>query len=65
LIARSAEGLEATRQSLLQQPSESDHSSTITAHAIDLRTLETLDERWQQLLDGLTPTDFDHVVLIG
>jgi sepiapterin reductase len=65
LIARSTAGLEATRQSLLQQPLPIDQPSTITMHEIDLGAMETLEERWQQMLDGLMPTDYDHVVLIN
>ena len=61
LVARSLEGLQATKASLLSMR----ESTNVSIHAIDLGDLATLETQLQTMLDTLTPTEFDRLILVN
>jgi len=72
LVARSRDGLAATRDLLLQSPwtntgksSSPERRWIVDTHVLDLGDLDALDMKWQEIMQNLTPTDFDKLILIN
>ena len=65
LVARSRDGLAATNQSLREMTTTSPDSLIIDTHILDLGDLNTLDTKWQEIMQNLTPTDFEKLILIN
>lgn len=65
LVARSQDGLAATKQSVQEMTTTTPESVSIDTHVVDLGDLDALDTKWEDIMHDLSPTDFDKLILIN
>lgn len=65
LVARSSQGLTASKEYLQAVMRTSDCSCLVTTHPVDLSDLDMLDTRLDEIINGLTPREFDKLILIN
>ena len=65
LVARSSQGLLATKESLQNRIKADDSSCVITTHEVDLGDLDTLDSKLIDILQSVPPNEYDKLILIN
>ena len=65
LVARSSQGLAASKDSLQVVIGASNFSCLVTTHQVDLSDLDTLGTKFNEIINGLTPREFDKLILIN
>ena len=65
LVARSQQGLEETKEFLQNNLNASNEACVITTHVVDLGQLDSLEIRLQEIMDMVSPTHYDHLILVN